>query len=61
MNSKKKLNYQSVIMTEVMNFVGISFNVCVHMWAEVLKQLLLSEFSLLLWKPWKLCSSEVIL
>lgn len=35
MNSKKKLDYQSVTMTEVMNFVAISFNVHAHMWAEV--------------------------
>lgn len=45
-SSKKKFNYQSVIMTEVINFMGISFSMDVHMWTEVLKQLCFQSFHL---------------
>lgn len=44
MNSKKEFNYQSFAMTEVISLVGISFNVHVHMWAEILKHLCFQRF-----------------
>lgn len=46
MNSKKELNYQSVTMTEVINFVGISFNVHVHMRVNLLTTDLSGEWLL---------------
>lgn len=61
MNSKKMFDYQSVTMTEVINFVGISFNVHVHMWAEVLKDLCFQSFHFFFGGHGSFCPSVIII